>query len=196
MQSTLFTNKLEIKVYHQLPQYAIDIRNEVFVDEQGFQEEFDTDDGISTHLVGFINGKSVATARIIPQDNGQFIIGRVAVRKSHRNLGLGAKIIAEAEKVIASLNGKVIIKTRILLQSCRCADFVEVSGENTGFVILALYQSFLGYVWPFQHKHRFFHTDKNLMKGIVGKNTTVISAVPPTDITDIKFAVHSVINSL
>ncbi len=108
MQSTLFTNKLEIKVYHQLPQYAIDIRNEVFVDEQGFQEEFDTDDGISTHLVGFINGKSVATARIIPQDNGQFIIGRVAVRKSHRNLGLGAKIIAEAEKVIASLNGKAI----------------------------------------------------------------------------------------
>ncbi|MBE6692261.1 MAG: GNAT family N-acetyltransferase [Ruminococcaceae bacterium] len=108
MQNILFTNKLEVKVFHQLPQDAIDIRNEVFVDEQGFQEEFDTDDGISTHLVGFFDGKSVATARIIPQGDKCFIIGRVAVRKNYRNLGFGAKIISEAERVITSLNGKAI----------------------------------------------------------------------------------------
>ena len=99
---------MEIIVYNTLPQQAIDIRNEVFVDEQGFQEEFDTADNIATHLVGFIDNKSVATARIIPNDDGSFMIGRVAVRKSYRSLGLGAKIIAEAERVINKLNGTSI----------------------------------------------------------------------------------------
>ena len=103
-----FTNKLEIKVFNTLPDEAVDIRIEVFVDEQEFREEFDTADNIATHLVGFIDNKSVATARIIPQDDGSFMIGRVAVRKNCRKLGLGAKIIAEAEKVIKTLNGKSI----------------------------------------------------------------------------------------
>ncbi len=99
---------MEVLIYNKLPDYAVDIRNEVFVDEQGFKEEFDTDDNIATHLVGFIDGANVATARIIPKEDGSFMIGRVAVKKSFRNHGIGAKIISECEKVIKELKGKTI----------------------------------------------------------------------------------------
>ncbi len=108
MQNIPSTNNLNVNVFQALPIEAINIRNEVFVEEQGFQEEFDTADHIATHLVGFIDDKSVATARIIPQKDNSFMIGRVAVRKDYRGLGLGAKIIFEAEKVIKALNGKSI----------------------------------------------------------------------------------------
>ncbi len=98
---------MEIRVYEKLPVYAVDIRNEVFVKEQGFKEEFDTADKNAIHLVGFIDGRSVATSRII-KCNGEYMIGRIAVRKAYRKCGYGAEIVYEAEKVIKSLDGTSI----------------------------------------------------------------------------------------
>ena len=103
-----FTNSLDIKIYSKLPVYAVDIRNEVFVKEQGFREEFDGDDKKALHLVGFIGEKSVATSRILRMEDGSFIIGRIAVRKQYRKQGLGAKIIDVAENAIRKMNGKYV----------------------------------------------------------------------------------------
>lgn len=108
MKHILFTNKLDIRVFKKLPKDAVDIRNEVFVKEQGFTEEFDCNDDRALHLVGFIGDRSVATSRIIKNSDGSFLIGRIAVRKSHRKLGLGAEIIAASEDVIRELNGNKI----------------------------------------------------------------------------------------
>ncbi len=91
-----------------MPFEAIKIRNEVFVEEQGFKEEFDSNDEISTHIVGFLNSKSVATSRIIQNPDGSFLIGRIAVRKDYRKKGLGAEIIEFSEKLIKEKGGKVI----------------------------------------------------------------------------------------
>ncbi len=91
-----------------MPFEAIEIRNEVFVEEQGFKEEFDSFDETATHIVGFINSKSVATSRIIQNLDGSFLIGRIAVRKDYRKKGLGAEIIEFSEKLIKEKGGKII----------------------------------------------------------------------------------------
>lgn len=101
-------NNLKIRVFEKLPVYAVDIRNEVFVKEQGFQEEFDTDDKRAIHVVGFIDDRSVATSRILKNDDGSYIIGRIAVRKAYRKNGLGAEIIKASEDIIRELGGKEI----------------------------------------------------------------------------------------
>lgn len=99
---------MDIKIFKTLPDDAVDIRLEVFVDEQGFQEEFDSDDNTATHFVGFIDGKAVATCRIIQRDEFSCMIGRIAVRKNFRKGGLGGEIVHAAETRIKELGFKKI----------------------------------------------------------------------------------------
>ena len=87
------------KSYDTLPQCAKDIRINVFIKEQGFQEEFDKLDGISDHLVTFDGDKPCATVRFYEQD-GIYYIGRLAVLKEYRSKHLGAKIVNEGGKEI------------------------------------------------------------------------------------------------
>lgn len=79
----------------------------MFINEQGFQEEFDELDGISNHLVTFDGDKPCATVRFYEQD-GIYYIGRLAVLKEYRSKHLGAKIVNEAEKIIKEKGGKEI----------------------------------------------------------------------------------------
>ena len=55
--------KNSVAVYHSLPEEARKIREEVFVREQGFQEEFDEIDGYAVHLVLFCDGTPAAVCR-------------------------------------------------------------------------------------------------------------------------------------
>ena len=93
-------NDLKIIAYIELPEDAVEIRKEVFVEEQGFIEEFDVDDNDAVHLVAFIGEKPVASCRIITKDKQNYMIGRIAVRKEHRKKGIGAEIVKAAETVI------------------------------------------------------------------------------------------------
>jgi len=54
---------MEFKTYDKLPSEARDIRVEVFVKEQGFQEEFDSVDNYAMHVVVFDGGRAIATCR-------------------------------------------------------------------------------------------------------------------------------------
>ncbi len=99
---------MEIKYFQKLPVYAVDIRNEVFVKEQGFTEEFDSDDKTAIHIVGFIDGRSAATCRIKKTRDDDYLIGRIAVRKAYRGRGFGAEIVAAAEQVISAMGGRCI----------------------------------------------------------------------------------------
>lgn len=85
----------EIKLYKNgLPDEAKMIRTAVFVDEQGFREEFDGTDDKSLHAVLYIDGSPSGTARMFTEDEGKsFHIGRVAVLKKYRKLGLGSDIM-------------------------------------------------------------------------------------------------------
>ena len=86
------------------------LRLEVFVKEQGFEEEFDQFDRLDMayHFVLFEDGEALATCRMNKEQEGVYHIGRVAVKKEHRKRGLGAKVIAEAEDAALSMGGHTI----------------------------------------------------------------------------------------
>lgn len=88
----------EIKTYSKLPQEAKEIREKVFIIEQGFQKEYDEIDEVATHLVLYENGVAMGTCRIFPGDDaGIYNFGRLAVRKEFRGRGLGRELLAGAE---------------------------------------------------------------------------------------------------
>ena len=80
---------METKIYNQLPDEAKEIRLEVFVKEQSFEEEFDDIDETAAHIVLFDGSHPVGVCRV------------VAVRKAFRGKGLGADIIKAAEEYAA-----------------------------------------------------------------------------------------------
>lgn len=100
---------MDFKEYGALPREAAEIRREVFVEEQGFQEEFDQTDQRAAHLVLFISGQAAATCRYIEKEEGTFLVGRIAVRKPFRKRGLGAELLKEAEQRIAAKGGKRLL---------------------------------------------------------------------------------------
>lgn len=73
------------------------IRKEVFVKEQGVDEnnEFDELDKEVPHLVIFEDGSPVATGRIIPYKENAVKLGRIAVIKEKRGQGFGKQIVLE-----------------------------------------------------------------------------------------------------
>lgn len=76
------------------------IRIKVFMEEQGFQTEFDDIDEIATHLTIYEDDKPVACARLYPdpEHEGWCEFGRIAVRKEARGRGYGKMLVRELEK--------------------------------------------------------------------------------------------------
>ncbi len=100
---------MEIRAYDYLPEEAKRIREDVFVTEQGFDDEFDEIDGRAAHLIAYVNGIAAGTCRIFAgSEPGEFILGRLAVLKDQRGSGLGAALIAGAEGEARRRGGRVI----------------------------------------------------------------------------------------
>ena len=72
------------------------IRYEVFVDEQNVPEELEIDglDGNAKHVLTFVDDVPIGTGRILSDGH----IGRVAVLKNYRGLGIGKSIMKELIK--------------------------------------------------------------------------------------------------
>lgn len=70
---------------------CLDLRYEVFCDEQGFPREIERDhlDGRSLHVAILEEGACVATGRLTPLNHGVYRIGRLAVKKTRRGKGYG-----------------------------------------------------------------------------------------------------------
>ncbi len=119
---------MEIKSYSTLPSQARYIREEVFVKEQGFREEFDSIDNISTHIVMTDGDKPVAVGRFYCKENTtgekEYFIGRLAVMKEYRGKGAGGAVIREAERLIKEQGGSCVL----LHSQCRAAEFYEKQG--------------------------------------------------------------------
>ena len=100
--------KLTFKAHEGLCADAMDIRKAVFVEEQGFHDEFDDIDRRSTHLVAFLGKLAVATCRYFSNLNDQeeYFVGRVAVSKPFRGRGIGILLLAKAERGIIEKGGK------------------------------------------------------------------------------------------
>lgn len=100
---------MEFRLYDTLPQEAKQIRQTVFVEEQGFMEEFDETDTVASHLVLYDGAVPVATCRFYEDaEMGAYVIGRIAVMKNYRGRGLGSDVIEEAERHVRLIGGKRI----------------------------------------------------------------------------------------
>jgi predicted GNAT family N-acyltransferase len=95
---------------------AVQLRMDVFVDEQGVPAEIEIDgrDDDAEHVVVFDpladengDGSALATARLLTVQ-GVGIVGRVAVRKDQRRTGLGAMVMLAIEDRAAELGLPVL----------------------------------------------------------------------------------------
>jgi putative N-acetyltransferase (TIGR04045 family) len=83
---------------------ALQIRNDVFVREQGLFEitDIDENDSCSAHIIVEHDGRIVGTVRVFPETDrpNHWVGGRLAVRKKHRNNHVGALLVREAMRYV------------------------------------------------------------------------------------------------
>ncbi len=81
----------------------------VFVREQGVPRalEIDDDDAIAVHFLAQIQGKSVGTARLVFWKS-EAKIGRMAVLKSYRGMGVGKELLKRAIRLAMERKAKRI----------------------------------------------------------------------------------------
>lgn len=77
--------------WHALAHDLKPIREQVFIQEQNIaaEDEWDEQDAFSLHFVVYQHDQAIATARLLANHS----IGRVAVLKSHRGLGVGQQLM-------------------------------------------------------------------------------------------------------
>ena len=121
----------EFRIYTAgLPEEAKKIRLEVFVKEQGFEEEFDSVDDTAAHIVLFDGKTPVGVCRVFEdRESGKTVIGRVAVKKELRGRGLGTRIIDAAEEYAA---GKGVSEIRIHSQAQAAGFYRALGYRDTG----------------------------------------------------------------
>jgi len=78
------------------------IRNEVFVEEQNVPVELEIDglDNEARHVLAFVDEVPIGTGRILSDGH----IGRVAVLKNHRGVGIGKLIMRELVRCAEDTN--------------------------------------------------------------------------------------------
>lgn len=102
------------------------IRETVFMQEQGFQNEFDEIDSKAKHIVLYDDNHPIATCRIYKEKDKTFVLGRLAVLKAYRGTGLGSIILKEAENLVMKLGGT----TLSLHAQCRVKEFYYKLGYS------------------------------------------------------------------
>lgn len=116
---------MNVTIHDTLTEEAREIRKKVFIDEQGFQDEYDETDNRSVHFVLSDNGLPVATCRVFREHNmDAYTLGRLAVIREYRGKNIGSLLMQEAEKYVKSQGGTAII----LHSQCRASGFYEKLG--------------------------------------------------------------------
>ncbi len=112
------------RFYDTLPDEARDIRCEVFINEQKFENEFDDIDSNSIHIVLFCDGVPAATGRLFKDADGLWHVGRIAVKKQFRGKALGAEVMRLIEEKAREKGAEKIV----LSAQCRVRSFYEKCG--------------------------------------------------------------------
>lgn len=113
------------KTYDFLTDDVKIIRQKVFMEEQGFENEFDGIDDTAIHIVLYDEKTPVATCRVFKgEEEGSYILGRLAVRKEYRGRSIGTHMMKEAEKLVVQNNGRFLK----LHAQCRVKNFYAQSG--------------------------------------------------------------------
>lgn len=113
------------KIFDKMPREAIEIRTAVFIEEQGFKDEFDEIDELARHLILYHDGKAVGVARYFNLDDAkEYHIGRVAILKEYRKYGYGKKIMEIILKDLKHIGAQ----KAVLSAQCTAKGFYEKCG--------------------------------------------------------------------
>jgi len=120
---------MRVEIFEAIPKQAMEIRKKVFVEEQGFQNEFDEMDLLATHFVALDDSDTpIATGRVFKgQENGTYILGRLAVLKESRGKNIGSLIVEKAEEYVKKIGGEQIQ----LHAQCRVVGFYNKLGFSS-----------------------------------------------------------------
>ena len=121
------------ELYNFLPEEAREIRISVFVEEQGFENEFDEIDSEAVHIIiRNDDGMPVATCRIFWNNEMEsHIFGRLAVVKEFRGRGIGSDVLKSALEYVKNSGGEKLM----LHSQCTAIPFYEKLGfESFGEV--------------------------------------------------------------
>ena len=117
--------KIEVNDYKHINKSFKNIREEVFIKEQGFEYEFDDIDYEATHFLLFVDNKPVGTCRLFfDKELNAYHLGRVAVKKEYRHLGVGSILLLEVEKYLCQLG----VDSVILGSQITATDFYKKNG--------------------------------------------------------------------
>lgn len=118
-------SKINYQKFIGLNDDIIKIRTKVFINEQGFKNEFDETDKTCSHVVLYNDKTPIATCRYFKEDK-IYHIGRVAIMKEYRGKHLGNKIMEIAENEIKNEGGKNIeVSAQV-----RVSEFYKKLGYN------------------------------------------------------------------
>lgn len=101
---------IEFKLIYGVEGYIITkpLREEVFMEEQGFSYDKDERDGVSWHVAGFEKDRLIAAARMFEKGKGVYSIGRVAVAADRRSEKIGDTLLRILEDKAVQLAGSFI----------------------------------------------------------------------------------------
>lgn len=120
-----FNMNYTYKKSNTLTEDAKNIRVKVFVEEQGFLNEFDELDSHAAHIVVYDGEAAVGVCRYYKGINeGEYIAGRIAVIKEYRGMDLGRYIMRVIEENVSRDGGRYIAVSA----QTRAAGFYERSG--------------------------------------------------------------------
>ena len=106
---------------------ALDVRIEVFVDEQGIALALETDeqDALALHAVAYNGiGQVVATGRLLPSQAGRAKVGRMAVKRVLRGAGQGAGVLRALQAAALKRGDRELV----LHAQCSAQGFYERLG--------------------------------------------------------------------
>ena len=91
---------VELKRGQEVKEDAFEIRRRVFMEEQGYTDEFDDIDDTCIHIVLYKDGEPAGCARTFPEPAGsmRWAVGRVAVLPEKREGGFGRMLVEECER--------------------------------------------------------------------------------------------------
>ena len=118
---------METKCYKELNEDIIYLRTKVFMEEQGFENEFDKQDDDCIFIVAYDQNKAIGMCRFFTEDHKHYHLGRVCVLKEYRNKGIGRLVVEEAQSQVKELNGEDIV----LSAQSRVKDFYKKLGYQS-----------------------------------------------------------------
>lgn len=104
---------------------AFSIRQQVFVDEQGFVNEFDSIDDTAYHLCAYDGGTPIGSGRLFSEKGDkEYHIGRIAVISEYRGKNIGALIMNALEAYGKGIGAELLC----LSAQTRASGFYEKLG--------------------------------------------------------------------